>query len=102
MDHHHLRHWLQEDGRVLQEEGKFVCNVTVFQVDLSEVEGVRAGPDRTGPGSMLVARSLLPVGPGASTCVDRGLLPGGPGASTCVVGGLLLVWSGVFYFTRRT
>ena len=65
-----------------------MCNVTVFQVDLSEVEGVRAGPDRTGPGSILVARGLLPVGSGACTCVARGLLPGGPGAST--------VWLGPF------
>ena len=75
---------------MLQEEDKFVCNVTVFQVELSEVERVRAGPDRTGPGSILVAKGLLPVGAGlwvwASTCVARGLLPGGPGASTCVAG----------------
>ena len=54
-------------------ENRFVCNVTVFQVDLTKV---RAGPDRTGSGS------LLPVWPGAfylrgqrpSTCVVRGLL----------------------------
>ena len=55
-------------------ENRFVCNVTVFQVDLTEVEG--AGLDRTGPGS------LLPAWPGAcylwvqgargsSVCVDR-------------------------------
>ena len=61
------------------------CNVTVLQVDLSEVEEVRAGPDRAGPGSILVARGLLPVCPGASACGVRSLL---------------LVWSGVFYFTR--
>ena len=67
-----------------------MCNVTVFQVDLSEVEMVRAGPDRTGSGSILVAGGLLSVGSGAGTCVARGLLPGGPGASTCVVRGLLL------------
>ena len=62
-------------------------NVTVFQVDLSEVEEVRAGPDRTGPGSILVARGLLSAWPGASTCVARGLLH---------------VWSGVFYLARMT
>ena len=69
---------------MLQEENKFVCNVTVFQVDLSEVERLGAGSDRTGPGCIPVARGLFPVGPGVSACVDRGFLPGGPGASSCV------------------
>ena len=83
--------------------GKQVCmQCHCVQVDLSEVERLGAGSDRTGPGSILVARGLLPVGPGVSACVDRGFLPGGPGASPCVARGLLLVWSGVFYFTRRT
>ena len=73
----------------------------MFQVDLSEVERLGAGPHRTGPGSILAARGLLPVGAGVFACVDRGFLPGGSGASLCVARGLLLVWSGAFYFTRR-
>ena len=36
-------------------ENRFVCNVTVFQVDLTEVEGARARSDRTGLGSLLSA-----------------------------------------------
>ena len=72
---------------MLQEEDKFVCNVTVFQVELSEVERVRAGPDRTGPGSILVARGLLLVRSGGFYWGARGLL---------------LVWSGVFYFMGMT
>ena len=55
-----------------------MCNVTVFQVDLSEVEGVRAGPDRTG---------LVPVWPGAFYLGAQGLLPVWLGR---VVRGLLL------------
>ena len=74
----------------------------MLQVDLSEVEKFRVGSDRTGPGSIPVASGLLPVGPGASACVDRGFLSGVPGASPCVARGLLLVWSGVFCFMRRT
>ena len=63
--------------------GKQVCmQCHCVQVDLSEVERLGAGSDRTGPGSILVAKGLLPVGAGASICVARGLLPGGPGAST--------------------
>ena len=52
-------------------ENRFACNFTVFQVNLTEVEGARAGPDRTGPGS------LLPVWPGA-------FYMRGQGPSTCV------------------
>ena len=65
----------------------------MFQVDLSEVERVRAGSDRTGPWSFLVARGLLPGGPGASTCVARGFLP--------VCQGLRTVWPGVFYLEAQ-
>ena len=36
-------------------ENRFVCNVTMFQVDLTEIEGVRARSDRTGLGSSLSA-----------------------------------------------
>ena len=66
----------------------------MFQVDLSEVEGVRAGSDMTGPGSILVARAFY--------LWIQGLLPVWPGAFYLGAQGLLPVWSGVFYFTRRT
>ena len=36
-------------------QNRFVGNITVFQVHLTEVEGVRAGPDRKEPGSLLPA-----------------------------------------------
>ena len=60
-------------------KNRFVCNVTVFQIDLNMVEGARARSDGTGLGS------LLSVWPGAfylrvqgpSICVARGLLSEG-------------------------
>ena len=36
-------------------EKRFVCNVTVFQVDLTEIEGARARSDRRGLGNSLSA-----------------------------------------------
>ena len=70
-----------------------MCNVTVFQVDLTEVEEVGAGSDRIRSGSILVARGQGPpvgVARGFYVC-GQGLLRVWPGASTCVAGGLLLV-----------
>ena len=78
-------------------ENRFVCNVTVFQVNLTKVEGARAGSDRTGPGS------LLPVWPGAfylcgqgpSTCVAKEPVTCVvKESSTCVARSLLSVWPG--------
>ena len=61
-------------------ENRFVCNVTVFQVDLTEVE--EAGLDRTGPGS------LLPAWPGAFYLREQGAcylrVQGAMGSSVCV------------------
>ena len=62
-----------------------MCNVTVFQVDLTEVEEVGAGSDRIRPGSILVAR-----GQGPSAGVARGFYVCGQGPSTRVVRSLLL------------
>ena len=36
-------------------ENRFVCNITVFQVDLTKNEGARARSDRTGLGNSLSA-----------------------------------------------
>ena len=61
-------------------ENRFACNVTVFQVNLTEVEGARAGPDRTGPGSLLPAwpGAFYLRGQGPFTCVAKE-------PATCVV-----------------
>ena len=78
-------------------ENRFVCNVTVFQVDLTEVEGTRAGPDRTGSGSLLPGwpGAFYLRGRGPSTCVAREPVTGVvKEPSTCVARGLLSVGPG--------
>ena len=81
-------------------ENRFVCNVTVFQVDLTEVEGARAGPDRTRPGSLLPAwpGAFYLRGQGPSTCVAKGpvtCVVKEP--STCVARDFLSAWPVAFY-----
>ena len=80
-------------------ENKFACNVTVFQVDLIEVEGARARSDRIGLESLLYARpgAFYLRGQGPSICVSKGLLSACQGAFYLRVKGLLITWPGAFY-----
>ena len=79
MVHQRLQHWVQEDGRVLLEESKFVCNVTVFRSTYPKWRGLE--PDLKGQGQRAFQW------PGV---FFRGFFLCVQGSSTRVVGGLLL------------